>query len=71
MIESYPNCPNQPGCRSSKNGTCRILKDTNFKGKPCPFYKTATQHAVECKKATERLIAIERTDLIEKYYSVN
>ena len=48
-----------------------MLRDTDFKGKPCPFYKTALQNAVECKEALERLIAIERTDLIEKYNSVS
>lgn len=68
MNEIHPNCPHAPGCRSRKNGTCRVLKNTDFMGKPCPFYKTAVQNAVECKEATERLIAIERTDLIEKYY---
>lgn len=68
MNEIHPNCPHAPGCRSRKNGTCRVLKNTDFKGNPCPFYKTAVQNAVECKEATERLIAIERTDLIEKYY---
>ena len=71
MKENFPNCPHAPGCRSRKNGTCRVLKITDFKGKPCPFYKTAVQNAVECKEATERLIAIERTDLIDKYYSTN
>lgn len=71
MKENFPNCPHAPGCRSRKNGTCRVLKNTDFKGKPCPFYKTAVQNAVECKEALERLIAIERTDLIEKYNSVS
>ena len=71
MNDNYRNCPHEPGCRSRKNGTCRVLKDTDFKGKPCPFYKTALQNAVECKEALERLIAIERTDLIEKYNSVS
>ena len=71
MNDNYPNCPHEPGCRSRKNGTCRVLKDTDFKGKPCPFYKTALQNAGECKEALERLIAIERTDLIEKYNSVS
>jgi hypothetical protein len=71
MNDNYPSCPHTPGCRSRKDGACRVLKDTDFKGKPCPFYKTALQNAVESKEATERLIAIERTDLIEKYYSNN
>ena len=47
MKENFPNCPHAPGCRSRKNGTCRVLKNTDFKGKPCPFYKTAVQNAVE------------------------
>lgn len=29
-------------CIFKSNGKCRVLSSTNFKGKPCPFYKSSS-----------------------------
>jgi hypothetical protein len=33
-----PKCKKQE-CEYNINGRCRILRDTDFKGKECPFFK--------------------------------
>lgn len=66
-----PRCNHTPGCFACTNGRCRILKNTNFGDKACPFYKTKDQADAENARAMVRLVAEERYDLIEKYYREN
>lgn len=56
-------------CAANKDGFCRVLRSNNFGDKMCPFYKTTEQNEKEKKAAMARLIALERHDLIDKYYS--
>lgn len=43
--EDYPMCPkNRKSCFAyMSGGRCWSLKDTDFKGKPCPFYKDMSE----------------------------
>lgn len=34
-----PRCKMFPPCRAEDRGRCTALRDNNFKGKTCPFYK--------------------------------
>lgn len=68
MSKINPRCTHTPGCFACTNGSCRILKDTNFGDKACPFYKTQEQAEADNRRARERLVAEGRYDLIEKYY---
>lgn len=43
MSKINPRCAHAPGCFACTNGSCRILKDTNFGDKACPFYKGDSQ----------------------------
>ena len=36
--KELPECK-KANCEYNVNGRCRILYDTNFKGKECPFFK--------------------------------
>ena len=65
----------RPHCRKAENdcaarsrsGRCNALCNVNFKGKPCPFYKTWEQQKQEHLTAYERLVVLERYDLLETY----
>lgn len=47
----YPPCKDKRGnCFSLVNGKCRILDDTEFEKRNCPFYKTKEQYKKELKK---------------------
>lgn len=48
-------------------GKCRVCIDTNFKGRTCPFYKTAYQRKQEHLNAVKKLMDTGREDLTEKY----
>ena len=66
---------NRPYCRRaekdcsarSKSGRCNALCNAKFGSKPCPFYKTWEQQKVEHQVTYERLIVLERYDLLETY----
>lgn len=45
-------------CFANSGGHCTVLKDTDFKGRPCPFYKTYSQTAAEDARRRERLAAM-------------
>ena len=51
----------------SKSGRCNALCSAKFGSKPCPFYKTWDQQKVEHQATYERLIVLERYDLLETY----
>lgn len=71
MSKSFPRCNHKPGCFAYKDGICRILKDTDFGDRACPFFKTQEQADEDNRRTRERLIAEGRSDLIEKYYLEN
>ena len=66
---------NRPYCRRaekdcsarSKSGRCNALCNAKFGSRPCPFYKTWEQQKVEHQVTYERLIVLERYDLLETY----
>ena len=43
------DCNNRE-CFAQEDGKCRALVDTDFSGKPCPFFKTNAQLAIEERK---------------------
>ena len=51
----------------SKSGRCNALSNAKFGSKPCPFYKPKEQQKVEHQATYERLIVLERYDLLETY----
>lgn len=58
---------NRYDCFANRSGRCRVLTDTAFGDKTCPFYKTEGQASEERAKAQDRLVAIGRQDLIAYY----
>lgn len=48
-------------------GVCNVCDDTNFKDKPCPFYKTSYVRYKEHTATVEKLKQQGRYDLIQKY----
>lgn len=67
----FPVCKFHDDCRANAKGLCTALNDTNFKNRDdCPFYKTAEQYDAEVAKNKERLEALGRFDLLEKYFGV-
>lgn len=55
-------------CAANKDSFCRVLSSNNFGDQMCPFFKTTEQNEKEKKAAMARLIALERHDLIDRYY---
>ena len=51
----------------SKLGRCNALANAIFKGRQCPFYKSREQQMQEHQLTYERLIVLERFDLLETY----
>lgn len=51
----------------TRAGNCSALVDTEYPCGDCPFYKPPDQLEEEQKRTYERLIRIERVDLIELY----
>lgn len=41
-------------CFACESGSCRLLTNSRFTGKPCPFYKTKRKLNTERKKSVER-----------------
>lgn len=50
-------------CYAVCGTACKTFADT------CPFFKTKEQQEIEQAQIIQRLFAIERSDLVEKYYS--
>jgi len=46
------------GCCMCAGGKCLALWNTDFKGKPCPFYKTKEQRLEEMQECALRLKAL-------------
>ena len=63
----YQPCTQIPGCRANHNGMCGALESTAFKTGSCPFYKTTARCRREDNETYDRLVALKRQDLIEKY----
>ena len=57
---------NRAECFANRKNRCHALHDTDFRGKPCPFFKTKEQAEEGRCKVRARLIAIGRQDLLEK-----
>ena len=55
-------------CAGNKEGFCRALRTSDFGNKTCPFFKTVEQNEKEKKAVMDRLIALDRQDLIDTYY---
>ena len=51
----------------TRAGNCSALVDTEYPCGKCPFYKPLDKLEEEQKRTYERLIRIERVDLIELY----
>lgn len=64
-----PNCTHpRDDCFANKNGLCRILEDSDFGGKVCPFFKTREQGDAERHDCMEHLVQSGKSDMIDKYY---
>ncbi len=65
-----PPCPKAKCDCFSLNGQgrCKALDDTDFDGKPCPFYKSAAKADADYEAAYDRLVDQGRFDLIQKYH---
>lgn len=68
MKISFPHCNQISGCVANKDDFCTVLKNADFEGKACPFYKTSAQAEQENKAVFARLHNLGREDLIETYY---
>lgn len=66
-LEKKVVCPHHR-CAGNKECFCRVLRSSSFGDKMCPFYKATDQNEKEKKAAMARLVALERQDLIDKYY---
>ena len=66
-----PECPMEKKDCAACNGEgrCRALDRTDFRGKPCPFYKSAEQQTAENDSVWDRLVKLGRYDLVSKYHS--
>ena len=69
--DPMPECPMAKKDCAACNGEghCRALDRTDFRGKQCPFYKSAVQQAAENDSAWDRLVKLGRYDRVEKYHS--
>lgn len=59
---SKNECPvcNEAECFACENGLCVVLKDNDFKGKKCPFFKTNEQAEKEQAYCEERISKIRK-----------
>ncbi len=39
-MANLPRCAKYKGCFANKDGYCMCLKETDFGGRKCPFYKS-------------------------------
>ena len=67
--------PSKQPCRQEREdcfarnrvGNCDVLTDTGYPCGRCPFYKPEAVFENECLMTYERLVVLERVDLIGKY----
>lgn len=45
-------------CFACESGSCRLLTNSKFIGKPCPFYKTKRKLNAERKKSISRRLKL-------------
>lgn len=57
-------------CFACTGGHCSALNNTDFHGKPCPFYKSAGQLRKGRQDAFDRLLINGRLDLINRYEDI-
>ena len=50
----FPAC-DWSDCAACEDGGCIALTDTDFAGRPCPFYKSWAQIELEDERTRERL----------------
>ena len=60
-------CTAHRDCFANKDGVCVCLRDNDFHGKGCPFFKTTAQCDADRQKSYKRLVSIGRDDLVERY----
>ena len=66
MTDINPVCSDfRTNCFACKDGRCGALHDTNFLGKPCPFYATKEMFDLAQAKTRARLLRIGRPDLLK------
>lgn len=63
----YPVCIGESDCFAREGGLCRILDNTDFGGRKCPFYKSQAQRDASADKSYWKLVDGGREDLIKKY----
>ena len=51
----------------TRMGNCTALEDTAYACGACPFYKPRETVDMECRMTYNRLLRLERVDLIRKY----
>ena len=67
ITREFLPCNQMPGCGANHNGLCVALDDMKFKTGVCPFYKSMEQCRREHNENYDRLVSLDRRDLIEKY----
>lgn len=68
MSNASPLCDQKrTDCFACMSGRCKLLTDTNFGARICPFYKTTEQCRTERKIALARLNDLGLTHLLDKY----
>ena len=57
----HPKCQDKrEGCAACKEGGCIALHDTDFGGKPCPFYMSEATSRKKQNECYERLVKLGR-----------
>ncbi len=59
--KKLPVCKSQPYCFANKHGSCQILKDTEFKNRECPFWKSDLDINLEVQEAECRFYQQKNT----------
>ena len=67
-LDFMPACAVETCAMRNSSGNCTALTESDFGGKPCPFYKTEGQDAADYESAYNRLLETGREDLIRKYH---
>ena len=64
----FPMCDQERGnCYAIRNGRCRILTDTHFKNKVCPFFDTKDGFEKRDLDSRIHLMATGQEHLIQKF----
>lgn len=57
-LRQFPPCrQHRAACLGYGAGRCKILHDTDFGKKPCPFYKTKAMVTAQMRAAEERKVS--------------